>query len=152
MKRKYWHFAVAVLLLTTFAAGVAIGPRPVEALDLGGSLGVIIKLFGIGYIVTHYGDKIDRAINNLLGQHQAQIEGKTKVVPIVRIGAGTAIGAAQVMGAAQQVAKVKVVAEVEWKPSRKLRARGLIPVSTTGTSSVKGVGGVGVSANIKFPL
>jgi len=151
-KHNPWHLTVAVLILTAFVLGLATGPQSVQALSLGGGFGTIIKIFGIAYIVSHYGDKIDGVINNLLGQHQAEIEGKTKVVPILRVGGGTAIGAAQVMGPAQQVDKVRAVAEVEWKPSRRIRARGLIPISTEDASTVRGVGGVGVSANIKFPL
>ncbi len=145
-KHNPWHLTVAVLILTAFVLGLATGPQSVQALSLGGGFGTIIKLFGIAYIVSHYGDKIDGVINNLLGQHQA------KVVPILRVGGGTAIGAAQVMGPARQVDKVRAVAEVEWTPSRRIRARGLIPISTEDASTIRGVGGVGVSANIKFPL
>ena len=152
MKHNHWHLLTAVLLLSAFMLGLGTGPQAVQALDLSGAFGALIKIFGIGYIVPRYGDKIDGVINDLLSQHQAEIEGKTKVVPILRVGSTTALGAAQVMGAAEQVDKVRAVAEVEWKPSHKLRARGLIPISTEDTSSVRGVGGVGVSANIKFPL
>ncbi len=154
-KRNRWHFVAALLVLTAFIVGLGVGPQSAQAFDLGslgGTFGALIKIFGIGYIVTQFGDKIDGAINALLGQHQAEIEGRTKVVPILRVGAGTAIGAAQIIGPARQVDKVRVVAEVEWKPSGKIRARGLIPISTEDTSSIRGVGGVGVSANIKFPL
>lgn len=152
IKRNSWHVVAAMLILTAFILGLGTGPQPARALDLGGAFGTIVKILGIGYIVTQFGDKINGVINDLLGQHQAEIEGKTKVVPILRVGGGTAVGAAQVMGPARQVDKVQAVAEIEWTPSRKVRARGLIPISTEDTRSIKGVGGVGVSANIKFPL
>jgi len=154
-KRNRWHLVAVVLVLAAFMVGLGVGPQLAQAFDLGslgGTFGALIKIFGIGYIVTEFGDKINDVINDLLGQHQAEIEGQTKVVPILRVGGGTAIGAAQIIGPARQVDKVKVVAEVEWKPSANIRARGLIPIATKDTSSIRGVGGVGVSANIKFPL
>lgn len=147
-KRNCWHMLAVVFILSAFMVGFGAGPRSVQALDLGS----VVKFLGIGYVVKQFGPDINGVINDLLSQHQAEIEGKTKVVPILRVGSGTAIGAAQVMGPAEQVAKVKAVAEVEWTPGIHLRARGLIPIASTGTTSIKGVGGVGVSANIKFPL
>jgi len=78
----------------------------------------------------------------------------TKVVPIIRVGTtGTAVGAAQVIGPEQQVKKVQAVAELELTVGS-LRGRGLIPVTTrkVSTDTVRGVGGVGISANIKIPL
>ena len=152
-QRNRWQFALTVLVLTAFLVGFGVGAPSVRALSLGGALGTVVKTLGIGYVVTRYGGSIDVAINGMLRQRQAQIEGKTKVVPILRVGGGsTAVGAAQVMGPAQQVDKVEAVAELEWNPTGAVRGRALIPVSTRDTSSVKGVGGVGVSANIKVPL
>ncbi|NTU84178.1 MAG: CHAT domain-containing protein, partial [Chloroflexales bacterium] len=46
-------------------------------------------------------------------QREARIADATKVVPIVRVGSGTAVGAAQVMGPRMQVDKVQAVAEIE---------------------------------------
>jgi len=138
-----------------FVLGVAVGPQPARGIDLGSTLGSLIKLFGIAWVVDRFADDIDGAINKVLRQKEAEIEGTTKVVPILRIGegGGAAVGAAQVMGPAVQVEKVEAVGELEldWQ---NLRGRALLPVSTKKelTSSIKGVGGVGVSANIKFPL
>lgn len=138
-----------------FVLGLAIGPQPAESIDLGGSLGTLIKIFGIGWVVNNFADDIDRAINTVLRQHDAEIEGMTKVVPILRVGSGggTAVGAAQIMGPAVQVNKVQAVAELELNIAI-LRGRALIPVATREVSAgaIKGVGGVGVSANIKFPV
>jgi len=145
---------VAALLLWAFLLGVGTPPAPVRGLDLGGGLGDLIKIFGIGWVVTRYGGEINNFINRTLGQHDAAIEGMTKVVPVVRVGkGGTAVGAVQVMGPAEQVKKVQAVAEIELGIGR-LRGRGLIPISTKTAegSTLKGVGGVGVSANIKFPI
>ncbi|MBC7287692.1 MAG: hypothetical protein H5T86_06530 [Armatimonadetes bacterium] len=146
--------SAAAIVLWAFIIGLGTPPAPVSALDLGGGLKDLIKLFGIGWVVSHFGDDIDKFINRILGQHEAQVEGLTKVVPIVRVGKGdTAVGAVQVMGPEVQVKKVQAVAEVEVGLGR-LTGRGLIPITTKSaeTKTVRGVGGVGVSANIKFPL
>jgi len=145
---------VTVLVIVwAFVLGIAVGPRPAESLDLGGALGDLVKIFGIGWVVKQFAGDIDGAINDLLGQREAEIAGATKVVPILRVGSGVAVGAAQVMGPQRQVNKVEAVAEIELNIGD-LRGRGLIPVTTRRdlTSSVRGVDGVGVSANIKFPI
>jgi len=145
---------VAVLAIVwAFVLGVAVGPRPAQGIDLGGALVDLVKIFGIGWVVTQFADEIDDAINTVLAQREAEIADATKVVPILRVGAGTAIGAAQVMGPQQQVDTVQAVAEIELNIGD-FRGRGLIPVTTRRdlTSNVRGVDGVGVSANIKFPI
>lgn len=148
-----WSFVAMVLGLTL---GLLTAPQPPAEADLPliGDLGNIVKLFGIGYVVSEFGPSIDKTINKLLAQHDAAIEGETKVVPILRVGRGdAAVGAAQVMGPPSQVGKVQAVAEMELGIS-KLRGRALIPVTTKKhlTSSIKGVGGVGVSATMKIKL
>ncbi|MGD9494787.1 MAG: hypothetical protein AB7Y46_00625 [Armatimonadota bacterium] len=147
---------VAVLAVVwAFALGLAVGPQPAQSIDVGGALEDLVKIFGIGWVVQQFDDEIDRAINTVLAQREAEIAGATKVVPILRVGegGGTAVGAAQVMGPQQQVQKVQAVAEIELDIGD-LRGRALIPVSTGRdlTSSITGVAGVGVSANIKFPI
>ncbi len=145
---------VTVLVIVwAFVLGIAVGPQPAQSIDLGGALGDLVKIFGIGWVVKQFAGDIDNAINSVLAQHEAQIAGATKVVPILRVGSGTAVGAAQVMGPKAQVQKVEAVAEIELNVGG-LRGRGLIPVTTRRelTSSIRGVPGVGVSANIKFPL
>ncbi len=153
MSRKLSRVA-ALLVVWGFVLGIAMGPQPAQGIDLGGSLGTLIKIFGIGWVVNHFADDIDRAINQVLRQNEAEIEGMTKVVPILRVGSGggTAVGAAQVMGPPAQVNKVQAVAEVELKLAI-FRGRALIPVASKSLSAgaISGVGGVGVSANIKFP-
>ncbi|MCD6359849.1 MAG: hypothetical protein J7M38_03225 [Armatimonadetes bacterium] len=147
---------VTVLFVVwAFVLGLAFGPQPAQSIDLGGSLTSLIKIFGIGWVVSHFADDIDHAINSVLAQHDAEIEGYTKVVPIIRVGGkrGTAVGAAQIMGPQVQVNKVQAVAEMQINIGV-LRGRALIPVSTknVGSGQIKGVGGVGISANIKFPI
>ncbi len=147
-------YAIATLTLAAFIAGVGLPPAHVQAFDLGGGLADLVKIFGIGWVVSKFGGEINKFINGVLGQHEAQIEGSSKVVPVVRVGkGGTAVGAVQVMGPPTQVEKVQAVAEVELGIGR-FRGVGLIPITTkkAETKSLRGVGGVGVSANIKFPL
>ncbi len=138
-----------------FVLGIAIGPQPARSIDFGGAIGDLVKIFGIAWTVNHFSRDIDRGINTFLQQHEAAIEQQTKVVPIMRVGTktSTAIGAAQVMGPATQVQKVQAVAELQLDVGS-LRGRALIPVSTKDVKmgAFKGVSGVGVSANIKFPI
>ncbi len=151
MTRKQWHKLAALLITLAFLAGLFPLAPPAQAISLGGAFGDLVKLFGIGYIVKHFSNSINNAVNSLLGQHQAAIEGKTKVVPIIRVGnGGVAAGAAQVMGPAEQVDKVKAVAQLDWTPGNVVRGRILLPVSTDKelTKSIRGVSGVGISAVI----
>ncbi len=138
-----------------FVLGVAVGPQPAQSLDLGGAIGDLVKIFGIGWAVTHFSKQIDGTLNSFLQQHEAAIEQQTKVVPIIRVGTktSTAVGAAQVMGPTTQVQKVQAVAELQIDIGS-LRGRALIPISTKEAKmgGIKGVSGVGVSANIKFPI
>jgi len=152
IKRHKWTWLVATLLLWAFLLGVGAAPNPVQALSLGGGIGDLVKIFGIGWVVEHFSGQINKAINTALAQHDAAVEGYTKVVPIINFGGGkgTSVGAAQVMGPPAQVAKVKAVAEVELSILGSVRARGLLPIGTK--SSVSMVPGVGVSANIRFPI
>ncbi len=148
--KKIPHRVTAIVCGVCFVLGLALGPTSLHALDLGD----LLKIGGIGLIVKHFGDDIDKTISKVLGEKDIHREGQTKVVPVLRVGSGTAVGAVQVIGPAMQVKKVEAVAELEIKVADRLRARALVPVTTkkVATSSVRGVGGVGVSANIKIPL
>jgi hypothetical protein len=143
-----------LVVVWAFVLGMATGPQPARA-QVGDTLIDLIKVFGIGWVVTQFADEIDEAINDLLRQREAEIAGATKVVPILRVGeAGrNAVGAAQVMGPREQVRSVQAVGELELSVGE-LRGRALLPVTTRSnlTSSIRGVSGVGVSSNIKFPI
>lgn len=146
--------AVPLLLAGCFAMGLMTATPRVQAAS-GSGIANLIKVFGMAWVVDNFSGRINRAINGALRQHQAQVEGATKVVPIVRVGVhsgGAAVGAAQVMGPAQQVEQVEAVAEIELGLPGAIRARGLIPISARDASSINSVGGVGVSADIKFRL
>lgn len=144
---------MVLVLVWAFVLGLAVGPQPARSLDLGGAIGDLVKIFGIGWVVNRFAGDIDNAINNVLAQREARIAGATKVVPIIRVGTGTAVGAAQVQGPQAQVETCSAVAEIELRISR-FRGNGLIPVTTQRglTDTVRGIEGVGVSANIKFPI
>jgi hypothetical protein len=144
-----------LVVVWAFVLGMAVGPQPASAQFPGGALGDLVKIFGIGWVVTQFSGEINNAINSLLQQREAQIAGATKVVPIIRVAEGGdhAVGAAQVQGPQAQVRQCEAVAELELDIGD-LRGRALLPVTTRRalTSSVRGISGVGVSANIKFPL
>ncbi len=85
---KRWRWLTLVIVLTAFLVGFGSGPSNVQALSLGGALKGALKIFGIAFVVKQFGGEINSFINGVLSQHSAKIAGQTKVVPIVRIGAG----------------------------------------------------------------
>ncbi|MFP4250785.1 MAG: hypothetical protein ACLFU7_14080 [Armatimonadota bacterium] len=143
-----------LVVVWAFVLGMAIGPQPANA-QFGGTIGDLVKIFGIGWVVDRFAGEINSTINNVLAQREAEIAGATKVVPILRVGegGGTAVGAAQVQGPRARVRNCEAVAEIELEMGS-LRGRALLPVSTRSelTSSIRGISGVGVSANIRFPI
>ncbi len=152
--RKYLMYATVVLVA---AAVLNFGTMPPQAysLDLGGIGGDILKGAGIGLLVSKFADDINDGINSILQKEGVMPEATTKVVPIVKIDteSDTAVGAAQVVGPSSQVEKVQAVAQGNIRIGS-LQGRLLIPVTTrkVSTDTVRGVGGVGISANIKFNL
>ena len=152
IKRRPYHCLVALICAFCFLLGLGAQP-PSVALDLGDIFGGAVKIAGIAFLVKQFGGDIDKFINSVLLQRGIQREGMTRVVPVLRIGGGTAVGAVQVVGPEAQVQKVQAVAELELSVGP-IRGRGLIPITTkqAETESLKGVGGVSVSANIKVPL
>jgi hypothetical protein len=139
--RTRWIVAVAVCLLVAFA-GIAV------ALDLGD----IVKVAGIGYLVSEFGPQIDKTINKALAERQAEAKGATKVVPILTVLTGGYVGAAQVVGVPDRVKKVQAVAQTE-PTIGDVRVTVLIPVSTkTPHRAIQRVTGVGVSAVIDLKI
>ena len=153
IKRRPYHCLVALLCTFCFLVGLGAAPPPVGAFNLGGALMDILKIGGVALVVRQFGGQINNFINSALGSHGVELEGMTKVVPVLRVGPGTAVGAVQVAGPAEQVQRVEAVGELELNVGS-IRGRALVPISTrTATSrSLNSVGGVGISANIKFPL
>ena len=115
-------------------------------------LGDLLKVGGIAFLVSQYGDRIDSFITSALGQRNVAIQGATKVVPILSLGRGGYIGAAQVVGNPDQVRTVKAVFQLEGRIGS-FRPRVLVPSTTDrATGSVERVKGVGVSAVIEFAI
>jgi len=152
LTRRLFPLAVAL----TFCCGLMLGAgRDSRSRAYGGILEDVLKGGVVTIGVMEFADELDSGINSLLGQKGIQVQGMTKVVPIVRVGSkgGAQAGAAQVVGPAEQVQKVEAVAEMELNLGP-LRGRALIPVDTKNPlkGQIKGVGGVGVNASIKVRL
>lgn len=146
---------LTVLLLLAAVLNFGTAPHSAYSLSLGGLAGDILKAGGIALLVSSFSGEINNGINGIMAKEGVMPRAKTKVVPIIRIGTkgGTAVGAAQVVGPPSQVDKVQGVAEGTISIGS-LGGRVLIPTTTKGayTESVRGVGGVGISANVKFNL
>lgn len=143
---KLKRLAVCVLAASLLGTGAMMN---VSAFSLGSVLGGVVKVGGIGFLVSKYGESINSAINSVMMKEGAGTNYATKVVPIVSIGTNGYIGAAQVIGDADQVEKVKAVGQLEISWNDKLfRIKGLIPMDSTNPSSFSRVQGVGVSAVI----
>ena len=137
---------VALMAAAMIGTGVFSG---VSASGLGSSLGGIVKVGGIGFLVDKYGESLNSAINSVMMKEGAGTNYATKVVPIVSIGNRGYIGAAQVIGDADQVEKVEAVGQLEISWNNKLfRIKGLIPMDSKNPTSFSRVQGVGVSAVI----
>ncbi len=143
-QQKAKHILVGVVLAVSL---VGVG-RATAGIDLGD----ILKVGGIGFLVSKFGPQINDAINKLTFQHGVEIKQVTKVVPILSVGKGGFIGAAQVMGAPEDVERVKAVAQLE-STFMKMRIKALIPVeSEKAVTNLKRVTGVGVSAIIDIKI
>jgi len=150
-RRLFFLAAVA-----TFCAGALLGAgRQSASRAFGDLLEDILKGGAVTIAVMEFADELDEGINGLLGQRGIEVQGMTKVVPVIRVGSkgGTQAGAAQVVGPAEQVEKVEAVAELQLTLGA-LRGRALIPVDTKNPikGEIKGVGGVGVNASIKVRI
>ncbi len=153
--QRGWKSTVAVALVVAVIAG-GVG----YAAGQGISIGSLIKLFGIGYVVKTFGPQINDAINSLMLNNKAANRQMTKVVPIlsvvigVQVSGASYIGAAQVQGPKEAVDKVQAVAEIETQWGDVARLRGLIPVDSLNpiAGNLHRVYGVGVSALIDFSL
>ncbi len=135
---------------------IIIGALVASLVGIGGvattnafSIGSVLKIGGIGVVVSQYGDQLNNFLNKLLMKNGVGTDYATKVVPIISAGSGGYIGAVQVVGPAAQVAKVKSVGQIEGGFNGDLfRARALIPLDSTNVTKLNRVQGVGVSAII----
>lgn len=133
-------------------AALVVALMGVGRATAGIDLGDILKVGGVGLIVSKFGPQINDAINKVTLQHGVEVKQVTKVVPILSVGQGGFIGAAQVMGAQEDVDRVKAVAQLEGKFNA-FRFKVLIPVeSEKAVKNLKRVNGVGVSAIIDIKI
>ena len=138
---------IAILLIAGLLS-VGLGVTAVQAIDLG----QILKVGGIVWLVSQYGDQIDSFLTQTLDERDAAVRGATKVVPILSLGGGGYVGAAQVVGNPDNVQRVKAVVQVEAKLGG-VRAQVLLPTVTDRVSgNPDRAEGVGVSAVIEFRI
>jgi hypothetical protein len=117
------------------------------------SLGQILKVGGIAFLVDKYDRPINDFINKNLGERQAAAQGATKVVPILSLGSGGYVGAAQVVGVPSAVQATKFVIQVESRIVGSLRGTLLVPTGKKPEGgSVDRMKGVGVSAIVEFEI
>ncbi|HEV2280991.1 MAG TPA: hypothetical protein VGX75_01205 [bacterium] len=146
----------------TFAVGVIVGVMAGAAGTAVAqvSIGSLIKLFGIGYVVKQFGPQINSAINTIMLNNKAENKELTKVVPIISVGVGLGttggayIGAVQVQGPKAALDQVQAVAEIEGSFMNQIRLRALVPVSSLNplAGNLHRVYGVGVTALVDFSL
>jgi hypothetical protein len=154
---KRHHVTIATLLLAGFALGLLTAPSPAQALSKKALLQTGVMLFGVDWVVQKYGAEMNDYINTALKQPGAAVTGETKVVPVFRLGASgveaSAAAAAQVTGPAEQLKEVTCVLEIERAVGESTQLRALVPLASKEnvTRAVKGVGGVTVSAVVRFP-
>jgi hypothetical protein len=138
---------VTIALLIGLLA-LTLAATAVWAIDLGD----ILKVGGIAWLVSQYGDQIDGFVTSALGEREAAAKGATKVVPILSLGGGGYIGAAQVVGNPENVKQVKAVFQLEGRFGS-FRAKVLVPTTTDKVSgNPDRAKGVGVSAVIEFKI
>lgn len=162
-------YKYVLVALVAGMLGMALGqPRQVDAspLTLGSSavtaslslpdifgvdLDDVLKLGGVVYVVSEFGDEINDAINTLLNNNDAATGASTKVVVIVTP-QGKYVGAAQVTGPRAAVNRVNAVAQLEETFSKFVRIKALIPIEAEDASSIQRIKGVAVSAVIDIKL
>ena len=142
--KKRWVAALAL----SFMLGAGTRSLPAQAFDLGS----VLKLGGISYLVSRFGEEINTFINKLTLQKGLDTTYATKVVPIISLGNGGYVGAVQVVGPQAQVSRVKAVGQLEGSLAGISRIKALIPIVTSAIDNINRVEGVGVSAIIDFKL
>lgn len=147
MKGKTKRIIAAGLI--AFSMISAISDKSGEAF----SLGDLVKVGGITYLVDRYADEINDFINKITVKHGISTEYATKVVPLLTIGEKGYIGAAQVSGPQELVDQTKAALQFEDSfLGKTFRIKGLIPVDAITTTNYHRVQGVGVSAQIDVKI
>ena len=147
MKRVKAVIVVLTLLASLTYPMSAMGVNVKDILR-GGAIVV-----GGGALVKAIAEPINDFINTITLNRGAQLQGYTKVVPIVSIGDGTHIGAAQVGGTSKEsVEQTQAVAQLE-ASFHDIRTKILIPIdSVNPLQQFRRVQGVGVTAIIDVKI
>ncbi len=143
---------VRLIALLTAVLMVVSGPFYAAAQDISG----LIKIFGIGYVVTQFAGPLNDFVNTILNNKGVKVTEQTKVVPILSIGLGQAsyIGAAQVSGPKRAMDKVKAVGQLEADFNTIFRIKALVPLDSLNpiTDGIRRVPGAGVTAIIDLRI
>lgn len=135
------------LLVVTMLSAIAVPTT--QAI----SLGDILKVGGIGYLIDRFSTPLNNFINTLTLKHKAGTDYATKVVPILSLGGGGYIGAAQVTGDQELVDRTKAVLQIEGNfNGKQFRVKALIPINSLSPTNFSRVQGVGVSAIIDIKV
>lgn len=113
------------------------------------SLGDVLKVGGIGFVIDKFSGPLNNFINTLTFKHGAGTDYATKVVPILTFGSGGYVGAAQVTGPEDLVDRTEAVVQIEGNfNGNQFRVKALIPIDSKNPVNFSRVQGVGVSAII----
>lgn len=143
MKKK-----IVAAMLAAYMMGLGTRALPAQAFDFGS----VLKLGGIGYLVSQFGDAINTFVNKLTLQKGVGTNYATKVVPILSLGSGGYIGAAQVVGPKAKVDQVKAVGQLEASFAKVARVKAMIPLDADSITNINRVEGVSIGAIIDFKL
>ena len=117
------------------------------------SLGDVLKVGGIGFVVDKFSGPLNNFINTLTAKHGAGTDYATKVVPIITIGSGGYVGAAQITGPQELVDRTKACLQLEGNfNGKQFRVKALIPIDSKNPVKFSRVQGVGVSALIDVKI
>lgn len=143
MKKRF----VTCLLLVCFLFAAAMPTT--QAI----SLGDVLKVGGIGFLIDKFSGPLNNFINTLMVKNGAGTEYATKVVPIITVGSGGYIGAAQVTGPTDLVERTQAVLQLEGNfNGNQFRVKALIPIDSKNPVNFSRVQGVGVSAIIDIRI
>ena len=87
------------------------------------SLGDVLKVGGIGFLVDRFAGPLNSFINTLTFKSKAGNEFATKVVPVLTFGSGGYVGAVQVTGSQELVDRTKAVLQLESDLERETNKR-----------------------------
>ena len=128
-------------------------PIPARAIDLKDIVKEGAIIIGGGALVKSIAEALDDFINTVTLNRGAQMQGYTKVVPIVSMGDGTHVGAAQIGGTLKtSVEETQAVAQLEVS-FQGIRIKVLIPIdSVNPLQQFRRVQGIGVTAIIDVKI